>query len=422
MPVLVDITTLATCRAGGAQADAGLVADGALAWEGETIAWVGARRELPSEYASWPRESAGGRLVIPGLIDCHTHLAFGGDRAGEFVERIGGTSYLDIAARGGGILETVRATRDATEAQLVDDARRVLARMIRRGVTTVEAKSGYGLSLADESKQLRVYRRLDEEGPVRVVATLLAAHSVPPEHRDDRAGYLRSVREEIIPAVAAEGLARFNDAFVEAGAFSVDEARSVFAAGAAHGLAPRLHADQLSDGGGALLAAEVGAASADHLEHISEAGIAAMARAGVVAVSLPVATLVLDQPPIPARRLIEAGVPVAVATDYNPGSAPAASLPLAMWLACTRQRMTPAEVLVGATSIAARALKLDVEIGSLEAGKRADFTVVAAPDVERWLYDYREDAAVRVVIGGRTAWALAEGPAGAAWEAGERGV
>ena len=422
MPVLVDISTLATCRAGGPQSDAGLVADGALAWEGDTIEWAGARRDLPSAYAAWPRESAGGRLVVPGLVDCHTHLAFGGDRAGEFVERIQGTSYQDIAARGGGILETVRATREATEEQLAASARAILSRMLRRGVTTVEAKSGYGLSLDDELKLLRVYRRLDTEGPQRVVATLLAAHAVPAESREDRAGYLRLIVDEIIPAVAADGLARFNDAFVETGAFAPDEARAIFEAGLAHGLVPKLHADQLSDGGGAALAADVGAASADHLEHVSNAGIEAMERAGVVAVSLPIATLVLDQPALPARRMIETGVAVAVATDYNPGSAPAASLPLAMWLACTRQRMTPAEVLMGATSIAARALRLDHEIGSLEPGKRADFVVVDAPDVDRWLYDFREDAVMRVVVAGRAAWARAEAPAGASWEAGERGI
>jgi imidazolonepropionase len=293
--------------------------------------------------------------------------------------------------------------------------------MLRHGVTTVEAKSGYGLTTDDELKTLRAYRRLAAEGPQRLVPTLLAAHTVPPEYHDDRAQYVRLITEEIIPAVAREGLATFNDAFVEAGAFTTDEARTVFEAGLRHGLVPRLHADQLSDTGGAELAAEVGASSADHLEYVSEAGMYAMVSGGVVAVSLPIATLVLDQAPLPARRLIDAGVPVAVATDFNPGSAPAASLPLAMWLACTRQRMTPAEVLVGATSIAARALQVDAEVGSLEAGKRADFLVLDAPDVDRWLYDFREDAARRVVIGGRTAWRSDE-PERGAWEAGERGI
>jgi imidazolonepropionase len=338
------------------------------------------------------------------------------------VERLGGTSYEAIAARGGGILVTMEATRESTADELAAGGRRILRRMLRHGVTTVEAKSGYGLSLDDELKTLRAYRRLAAEGPQRLVATLLGAHAVPPEYRGDREGYVRLLTESVIPAVAAEGLAVFNDAFVERGAFTPDEARRVFEAGSAHGLVPRLHADQLSDTGGGALAAEVGAASADHLEHVSDEGIRAMAAASVVAVSLPIATLVLDTVSLPARRLIESGVPVAVATDFNPGSAPAASLPLAMWLACTRQRMTPAEVLRGVTVNAARALRMHDRLGSLAPGMAADFVVVDAPDPVTWLYDFREDAAVRVVIRGRTAWSRAPDPVATAWEAGERGI
>ncbi|HLA64037.1 MAG TPA: imidazolonepropionase, partial [Rhodothermales bacterium] len=300
---------------------------------------------------------------------------------------------------------TVRATRAAGEDELVGRGRVILTRLLRQGVTTVECKSGYGLSLDDELKTLRAYRRLADEGPQRIAATLLGAHMVPPEYREDRAGYVRLLTDEVIPAVAAEGLAGFCDVFVEDTAFSADEARTVFAAGRAHGLVPKLHADQLTDTGGAALAAEVGAASADHLECASAEGIAAMARAGTVAVSLPIATLVLNQAPMPARRFIEAGVPVAVATDYNPGSAPVASLPLALWLACTRQRMTPAEALKGATVYAARAIGMESTVGSLEAGKKADFVVIDAPSVDHWLYGWREEAAVRVVIGGETRWA-----------------
>ena len=405
MPLLTDIAALAVCPSEGGQGAIGLVEDAALAWEGDTVRWAGRASDVPVDYAGWGQESAGGRLVIPGLVDCHTHLAFGGDRAEQLVERLRGTPYLEIARRGGGILNTVRHTRAASEDALAERARGVLRRMLRRGVTTVEAKSGYGLSLEDELKTLRVYRRLADEGPQRIVPTLLGAHAVPPEYRDDRAGYLRLLTDEVIPAAGAGGLARFCDVFVEDTAFSPDEARAVFAAGRAHGLTPKLHADQLTDTGGAALAAEVSAASADHLECASDDGIAAMAAAGVVAVSLPVATLVLDQDPMPARRFIEADVPVAVATDYNPGSAPVASLPLALWLACTRQRMTPAEALKGATVYAARALQMDADVGSLEPGKRADFVVLDAPSVDAWLYDWCEDAPVRVVIGGETAWA-----------------
>ena len=403
MPVLTDIAQLCTCPPDGGQAEVGAVAHAALAWEGETVRWAGPAAALPDAYAGWPRASAGGRLVVPGLVDCHTHLAFGGWRAGEFEQKLLGTPYLEIARRGGGIAATVRATRAASEDALYDRARDALAGMLRLGVTTVEAKSGYGLTPEDERKLLRVYHRLAEEGPQRIEATFLGAHVVPPEHREDRAAYLRLLMEKMIPEVAAFNLARFCDVFVEDTAFFPDEARRIFAAAAAHGLIPKLHADQLSDTGGAALAAEVGAASADHLECISETGVEAMRAASVVAVSLPLATLYLGQEPMPARRLIAAGVPVAVATDFNPGSAPSYDLHLALWLACTRQRMTPAEALKGATAYAARALRRD-DVGSLLPGKKADFVVLDAPGVTHWLYHFRPDATRRVVLGGETVW------------------
>jgi imidazolonepropionase len=403
MPVLLDIAQLCTCPPDGGQAEIGVIANGALAWEGETVRWAGPAAALPEAYAGWPRQSAGGRLVVPGLVDGHTHLAFGGDRADEFEQRLLGTPYLEIARRGGGIASTVRATRNASEDDLYGRARAALDAMLRLGVTTVECKSGYGLTPEDEAKLLRVYRRLAAEGPQRIEATFLGAHVVPPEHREDREAYLRLLTEAMIPQVVAEGLARFCDVFVEDTAFTPEEARRLFAAAKAHGLIPKLHADQLSDTGGAALAAEVGAASADHLECVSDEGIRAMARAGVVAVSLPIATLVLGQEPMPARRLIEAGVPVAVATDFNPGSAPSYDLPLALWLACTRQRMTPAEALKGATACAARALRRD-DVGALLPGRKADFVVLDAPDVTHWLYHFRPGTTRRVVIGGETVW------------------
>lgn len=401
MPVLSDIAQLCTCPPGGGQAEVGALADAALVWEGDTVRWAGPEADVPEAFAGWPRESAGGRLVVPGFVDCHTHLAFGGWRADEFAERLLGTPYLEIARRGGGIVSTVQATRAASESALYARAREALAGMLRLGVTTVEVKSGYGLTLEDETKLLRVYRRLAAEGPQRIAATFLGAHVVPPEHRDDRAAYLRLLTEVMIPQVAAEGLARFCDVFVEETAFSPDEARRLFAVAKAHGLTPKLHADQLTDTGGAGLAAEVGAASADHLECVSDEGIAAMKAASVVAVSLPLAALYLGQEPMPARKLIEAGVPVAVATDFNPGSAPSYDLPLALWLACTRQRMTPAEVLKGATSYAARALHRE-DVGALLPGMKADFVVLDAPDVTHWLYQFRPGPAHHVVIGGAT--------------------
>jgi imidazolonepropionase len=275
--------------------------------------------------------------------------------------------------------------------------------MAELGVTTIEAKSGYGLSTEHELRLLEVYRDL-AAGPQRVVPTLLAAHIVPPDYRKHREMYLRLVTDEIIPQVVARGLARFCDVFVEETAFSVEEARRVFKTAAGVGLRAKLHADQLSSTGGAELAAEVGAVSADHLERISPEGIRRLREAGVVAVSLPFASLYLNAPPMPARALIDAGVAVAVATDFNPGSAPSYHLPMALTLACTLQRMTPAEALKGATIYAARAVGLEGEVGSLEPGKSADFAIIDAPSVEQWLYHLRANACVRTVARGREIW------------------
>jgi imidazolonepropionase len=401
MPLLRNIGLLSACRAEGGQADIHQIEGGALAWDDGEIRWVGPASELPPEHDSEPGFDAAGRLVIPGLVDCHTHLVFAGWRAGEFRQRILGRSYLEIARAGGGILSSVRSTRTASEDELFERARYFLDEMRRLGVTTVEGKSGYGLSLEHEAKQLRVYRRLAEEGPTRIVPTLLAAHVVPPEFRDDRSAYVDLITDEIIPFAADEGLARCCDVFLEETAFSSDEAGRILEAGREAGLLPKLHADQLSDGGGARLAAEVGAVSADHLECVSDEGIRALAAGGVVAVSLPIATLYLDQSPMPARRLIEAGAAVAVATDFNPGSAPSYHLPLALTLACNLQRMTPAEVLKGATIYAARAIGMEDRIGSLEPGKAADFAVIDAPDVEEWLYHLRPNACLATFVGGR---------------------
>jgi imidazolonepropionase len=403
MPVLEHIGALARCAPNAPQSDACVIESAALVWEGETIRWVGAESDLPVEYAGLPHEDAGGRLVIPGLVDCHTHLAFGGWRAEEFTQRLLGRTYLEIAAAGGGIASTVAKTRAATSEELVARCRDHLAGMARLGVTTVEAKTGYGLNTEHELRLLEIYREL-AEGPQRLVATLLAAHVVPAEYRERRAAYVRLVIEEIIPEVARRKLASFCDVFVEDSAFSVEEARAILEAGVAHGLAPKLHADQLTAGGGAELAADLGAASADHLEHVSERGIARMAEAGVVAVSLPFASLYLGKTPLPARRLLEAGVPVGVATDFNPGTAPSYHLPVAMTLACVLQRMTPAEVLKGATIVAARAIRLDDTTGSLEPGKSADFAVIDAPTVDQWLYHLQPNACVRTVARGRELW------------------
>ncbi len=403
MPLLTNIGSLATCAAAGPQGEVYAVAGAALAWEGDRIRWAGPERDLPAELRGLPTEDAGGRLVVPGLVDCHTHLAFGGWRDDEFADRLRGRSYLEIAAAGRGIASTVARTRAATTDELAARCRAHLAGMASLGVTTVEAKSGYGLDATHELRLLEIYAGL-ADGLQRIVPTLLAAHVVPPEFQARREAYVELVVKSIIPAAATAGLARFCDVFVEESAFSVAEARFILETGQAHGLGPKLHADQLTSGGGAELAAELGAASADHLEHVSDAGIARMAESGVVAVTLPFASLYLAKPPAPARRLLDAGVAVAVATDFNPGTAPSYHLPMAMTLACVQQRMTPGEVLKGATLVAARAVGLEAEVGSLEPGKSADFAVIDAPSVDQWLYHLRANACVRTVVRGREVW------------------
>lgn len=410
MPVLRDVGRLVTCRDDGGQAEIHPVEEAAVAWRDGRLGWVGPEADLPPAWEDEPAWSADGHLVVPGLVDAHTHLAFAGWRADEFVRRAAGESYADIAASGGGIAATVARTREAGRAELVDRSRGFLGSMVRAGVTTVEAKSGYGLAREHELELLRVYRELSSQTPVRLVSTFLGAHTVPPERADDREALVEEIAGEWIPAVASEGLARFCDVFLEEGAFGPGEARRVLKAGAAHGLRPKLHADQLSDGGGAALAADLDAASADHLEHVSEAGIEALAASDTVAGLLPLASLYLDQPPAPARRLVEAGVPVAVSTDFNPGTAPSHHLPTAMTLSCLREGLTPAEALKGATLYAARSVGAEGDVGSLEPGKAADLALIDAPDVETWLHRLGVDACVATVIGGEPAWADPAGP------------
>lgn len=399
MPALTNIGVLAACRRDGGQDAIHPVRDAALAWEGGRIAWIGRAAELPPEFADETLD-ARGRLVVPGLIDCHTHLAFGGWRAGEFVERLRGRSYVEIASSGGGIASTVRATRASTSAELAARCEGWLREAAQLGVTTVEAKSGYGLTEDEELRLLSVYAEVSRAAAVRLVPTFLGAHTIPPEFQTRRTEYVDLVCGPLMTAVAARRLARFCDVFVEESAFTLDEARRVLAAARACGLATKVHADQLSDGGGATLAVEMEAASADHLDCVSRAGIARLASSATVAVSLPVATLYLGRPPMPARALIDAGVPVAVATDFNPGTAPTLHLPLSMLLACTLQRMTPAEALKGATIYAAMAIGEANACGSLEPGKRADFAIVDAPDVDHWLYHFAANRCAATYIAG----------------------
>ena len=353
----------------------GALDDGALLIRDGRIIWAGARGDLPAHEATHT-DHLDGRWVTPGLVDCHTHLVFGGDRSGEFEKRLGGATYEEIARAGGGIVSSVAATRTASEDELYASALGRLAGLKATGVTTVEIKSGYGLDHDSELKMLRVARRIGREAGVRVRTSYLGLHAVPPEHRADRAAYVNKAVDEILPAAHAEGLVDAVDAYCEPIAFSTEEVGRLFDRARALGLPVKLHADQLSDGGGAALAAKYGALSADHIEHTGEAGVQAMAEAGVVAVLLPGAYLMLrETTPPPVELLRRHGVAMAVATDCNPGTSPLASMTAAINLACVQFRLTPEEALAGATRIAAKALGLQAEIGTLEAGKAADLAV-----------------------------------------------
>lgn len=401
MKLLTNISTLYRVPADGAHDDVDAVEQAAVVWEGDTIRYAGPRAELPGEYVDAERFDAGGGCVVPGLIDCHTHLCFGGWRGGEFAARLEGATYQDIQAAGGGINATVEATRQASAESLRAKAAEALADMARLGVTTVEAKSGYGLDRDNEIKQLEVYRQLNETQPLEIVPTFLGAHLVPVEYRQRRGEYVTLLCEELIPEVAERRLARFCDVFIEENAFTLAEGRRILEAAKAHGLGLKIHADQLSAGGGAGLAAELGAVSAEHLEYASESNMRAMAEAGTVAVSLPIASLYLREPFLPARKWIEAGARVVVATDFNPGTAPSYHLHLAMTLAAVHQRMSPTEVLRAVTSHAARAIGLEASHGSLLPGYRADLAVIDAPDINHWLYHFRPNACAATLKSGR---------------------
>ena len=401
MTVLRNIAQLATCPADSAQHNAGLISQAALVFENDRIIWVGQEQELPGQFSKDDSIDCGQRLLVPGLIDCHTHLCFGGWRGDEFEMRLQGHSYQQIAAAGGGINSTVAATRSSTTRQLEEKALQALDGMLDLGVTTVECKSGYGLEPVTEIKQLEVYRQLHRQQPIDLIPTFLGAHMVPEEFKQRRQDYVRLLCDELIPNVKEQGLAQFCDIFVEQGAFSISEARKILDTAKRSGLGLKVHADQLSDGKGALLAAELGAVSAEHLEYVSQEGIEALAASATVAVSLPLASLYLREQYIPARKMLKAGVEVAVATDFNPGSAPSYHLPLAMTLACLNQQMTPQEVLMGATTVAAKAISAEKRIGSLLPGFKADIAVIDTPSVNHWLYHFRANACCGVIKNGQ---------------------
>ncbi len=368
--LLTDCHVATMAAQGGAY---GAIEDGAILIRDGRIAWVGPRVDAPAADVV---ERLEGRWVTPGLIDCHTHLVFGGDRSGEFEQRLGGATYEEIARAGGGIVSSVKATREAGEDDLYASAVARLEGLKATGVTTVEIKSGYGLDSDSELKMLRVARRIGAEAGVRVRTSYLGLHAVPPEHRADRTAYVDLAIDDILPAAHAAELVDAVDAYCEPIAFSGEEVSRLFDKAKALGLPVKLHADQLSDGGGAALAAKYNALSADHVEHTTEAGVRAMAQAGVVAVLLPGAYLMLrETTPPPIALFREHGVQMAVATDCNPGTSPVASMTAALNLACVQFRLTPEEALAGATRVAAQALGISHEAGTLEAGKVADLAV-----------------------------------------------
>jgi imidazolonepropionase len=391
-------------KRGPEQGDVGIVSDGAVAIAGGKIAAVGPTPEILRDYKAKKADTidASGKLVTPGLVDPHTHLVFAGTREGEFERRVKGESYMEIAASGGGILSTVDKVRAASRAELVRLARPRLRAMLAHGTTTAEVKSGYGLSTADEVKCLEAVRELAKLEAVDLVPTFMGAHEIPREYASRRTEYVDLVIKEMIPAIATKRLARFCDVFCEVGVFSTDQSRAILEAGKKAGLAPKIHAEEFKSIGGAELAAEVGAISADHLMMISDRGIRALKRSATVAVLLPGTTYFLGSGGYaPARKLIADNVPVALGSDFNPGSSMNFNLQAIVSIACTQMKLTPAEALAAVTINAAHACGVGEFVGSLEPGKRADLVVWSAPSVNYLAYQYGANQAETVIKSGK---------------------
>lgn len=374
-----------------------IIHDAALLVRDGRIAWFGSDRDAPIDEGT-VTISGGGGTVIPGLIDPHTHIPFVGDRSGEFARRLAGETYLQIMEAGGGIRSTTRAVRAASLEELVSENLPRLHRMLALGVTRVECKSGYGLTVEDELKQLEATRLLDRQQPIDLDPTYLGPHALPAEYEDRADEYIDYIAsEEALRRVADRGLARFCDVFCDQGAFTVAQSERVLTRAAAAGLRPKIHADELAQIGASKLAGQVSAVSADHLEHIDDAGIAALKQAGTVAVALPGTSFFLGIEHCNARQLIAADLPVALATDFNPGSSMIESLPLIMWIACCQLRMTPTEILAACTANAAAALAVQHHTGAIAAGYDADLVILGVPSLDHWFYTPGRPR-VRVVI------------------------
>ncbi|MBA3568099.1 MAG: imidazolonepropionase [Pyrinomonadaceae bacterium] len=399
---LITLAGPARPRVGAEMRELSIISDGAMLVLNERIEKVGTRKQVePFIGAKCTVVDAGGRILLPGFVDAHTHPVFAGTRANEFEERAGGASYQEIAARGGGIKSTVRSTQAATLDELVQAGRRYAEWFLRSGTTTVEAKSGYGLSVEDEIKLLRAIKRLGQETPLRYVPTFLGAHDIPFEYLNRQDEYVSLLVDEMLPRVAQEKLAEYCDVFCEAKAFSIDESRAILSAARSHGLELRIHADQLSLSGGAKLAADLNTVTADHLEHADAVGIAALKSAGVQPVLLPGSVYALGSNRYPpAREMIETGLAVVLATDFNPGSSPTPSMPMVLSLASTHMKMTPAESITAATINAACSLARVEALGSLEPRKVADFVIHDCDDYRELAYFFGIEHAWKVYASG----------------------
>jgi len=405
---LINIKQLVTVGSNGVQVktgkemqNLGIIENAAVLIENEKITWHGRMEELSmASIKEADVLDCLDKVVMPGFVDPHTHLVFAGSRENEFAMRSAGLSYQEIALRGGGIISTVQQVRNSTKKDLKKNARKYLNAFLRNGTTTVEIKSGYGLDMDNEIKMLEAINELKDEEVLTIVPTFLGAHAVPPEFFGQKKEYIREITERMIPYIAKKKLAVFCDAFCEKGYFDQEDCREIFSKGTSVGLPPKVHADELTSGGGAELAAEVRAASADHLEHISDVGIKAIAHSGVVAVLLPGVSFFLHHQHAPARKLIDAGVPVAIATDFNPGSCMSYSMPMMMTIACAQMKMSPEEAITASTLNAAAAVNLSSEIGSIEIGKKADLIVLDIPNYKFLPYHFGENHVEKVVKNG----------------------
>jgi imidazolonepropionase len=382
-----------------------ILSDASVILQGDRIHWIGPNGQLPPLPAGAAVLDAAGKVVVPGFVDSHTHLLFAGTREDEFEQRLEGATYQEITARGGGINATVRRVRQSSKEELKALARPRLRRLLAAGVTTIEVKSGYGLTLADELKSLEAIAELNAEGPWELVPTFLGAHAVPPEFAGNRAGYIRLLIEAMLPEMARSRLAEFCDVFCETGVFDLDESAAILHRASELGFRLKLHADELTPLGGAELAGRLGATSADHLLCITDAGIDALAASGTVATLLPGTAFFLGLPFAPARRLLERGLAVAVASDCNPGTCMTENLPLVGAMACAQMKMLPAEVVTALTLNAAAALGRSDRVGSLEAGKQADLVVCHVPDYRHLFYHFGVDHVWRVIKRGRVVYA-----------------